>query len=225
MRRLTFKIRSLLAITLLVSLGLALSRDIPFVELHHGSFELPPNAEISVYEFYDDPHFGKHAASGIWNVECRWVNRGENHWTPINLRVTLENVMLHELSWGEPQSCWVSGSMASVINAKHVRENGAYPIPVPWSEEPIAADSGFIGEYDEFWNMKYTLLIVDYGVVLVAGNGDDGSFQYKLGRNDKGQVCAVECILEDDPDYWLQSYYSHSRLKRMWWNFIQRLDG
>ena len=215
----------MLLVILAVSILLAFTRDVPFVELDHGSFVLPANAEISVYEFYDDPHFGKAAVPGKWNVKCRWVNRGNNLWTPLALHVVAEGVNLDELSWAEPDFAWISACMASVIDAKHVRDKGAYPITVPWSEKPLTADSAFVGEYDEFWDLKYPLLIVDYGVILPAGNGDDGSFNYVLGRDGKGNVCAVKCMLEDDPEFWLQNYYSHSQLKRMWWNLLHRLGG
>ena len=148
---------------------------------------------------------------------------GRNHWTPITLWVVAEGAKLDELSWTQPELSGVSSGLTSVTNAKHVRDHGAYPITVPWLSEPLTAEPPWIGEYDEFWDMKYPLLIVDYGVILQAGNGDDGAFEYMLGRDRNGLVCAVKCTLEDDPDFWLQDYNSQPRLKRMWWNLLHRL--
>ena len=224
-RLLRFNLRILFSAVLVFAVLLALCRDIPFTVIDHGYFTVSPGGELSVYEFYDSPHFGHGAITGKWTVTCRWVNRGENHWTPVELNVVSAGIQRNKITWNEPKWCSVSGSMTSITDTKFVRENGAYPFPVPWKKTAFTAEDGWLGDYDEFWELKHSLLITRYGVILQAGNGDDGSFEYFVGCNGDGRVCAIRCVLESDTDYFLKNYQSSPLIKRMWWNLKHRLGG
>jgi hypothetical protein len=221
----TYRTTTLLAAIAICACLLSLAQDDPNEVCEHGTFEVSSPGEIIVYEFFDDSVSGEPAMVGQWNVKGHWINSGSDHWICHRLVVQNASVAEDDLRWEkEPRYCSVSGSMTSVFDPAFTREKSAYPLRVPWTDKPFTDGMGSIGEHDEFWQMKHSLIMTDYGVILQAGNGDDGAYKYFVGRNSNGKIGGIRCLLEDDTSYWLDRYYSQPLFRRLWKNIAGRFE-
>ena len=222
----TFRISSILRITVVVACVCALLRDSPQAKIHHGSFDVSAPGELSVYEFFDESLSGFQVMPGKWRVEGNWLNYGSNFWLCDQLVVSHESYQVQHLDWDtKGHTCSVSGSMTAVFDSANVRQKSAFPISVPWSDDPFTEDMGCLGEYDEFWDMKHSLVMTDYGVILQAGHGDDGSYEFFTATNSNGDICAIRCVLEEDKSFWINRYYSTPLLARLRDRFSRILPG
>jgi hypothetical protein len=212
-----FRLSSLFLVTAIIALVCTLLfRDNPTQHIAHGTFNVSGQGELAVYEYFDQPVVGFEALPGNWTVSGHWLTYGSNRWLCYDLFVVHDCCRPKDIEWDRNGTyCSVSGSMTSVTDSSFVRENSAFPIEVPWRDQPLTENDPFLGEYDEFWDLKYSLVITQFGVLIQAGNGDDGAFEYFLGRNLDGKVCAVRCVLEDDKEFWINRYYSQPWSKRL----------
>ncbi len=225
LKSIRFRLTFLFSATLLVAAACALLRDSPTRKLHHGSFEVLHAGELSVYEYFDERISGFDVLPGVWNATGSWITSGSSHWVCYELVVMHDSFSSAEISWDrDGEYCSVSGSMTAVVDPKYVREHSAFPIAVPWSKEPFSENKGSLGEYDEFWDLPFSIITTKYGVILQAGNGDDGAFLFYLGRNSDGDVCAVRCVLESDTSPWVDRFFARPWPSRLFGNLKRLFD-
>ena len=219
-----FRLSSLFVLIAMVALLCALFCENPTQHIVHGTFNVSGcQGELAVFDYFNEPigDFrepvgGFEALPGNWTVSGRWLTCGSNRWLCYDLLVVHDCCRPTDLQWDRNvRYCSVSTGKTSITDASYLRENTPFPMKVAWRSRPVTKNEYLNGSsfWRDFWDLKYSIAITQFGVLIQAGG--DGDFEYFLGRNSDGKVCAVRCILEDDKESCINQYYSQPWSKRL----------